>query len=87
MTIIICFRKEMSAYYLEHAGVDHIHKHFDLFEAEARRLLDSGLAIPAYFSFIYSTFGLAISSGIFCFSQFVVDVHFYFLVMLGMTSF
>ncbi|KAK4476449.1 hypothetical protein RD792_015602 [Penstemon davidsonii] len=38
----------MSAYYLEHASVDHIHNHFDLFEAEARRLLDSGLAIPAY---------------------------------------
>lgn len=43
-----CFRKEMSAYYLEHASVDHIQKHFDLFEAEARRLLDLGLAIPAY---------------------------------------
>ncbi|KAL0379784.1 UNVERIFIED_CONTAM: Glycine--tRNA ligase, chloroplastic/mitochondrial 2 [Sesamum angustifolium] len=40
--------KEMSSYYLEHASVDHIHNHFDLFEAEARRLLDSGLAIPAY---------------------------------------
>ncbi|KAL0429137.1 UNVERIFIED_CONTAM: Glycine--tRNA ligase, chloroplastic/mitochondrial 2, partial [Sesamum radiatum] len=40
--------KEMSAYYLEHASVDDIHNHFDLFEAEARRLLDSGLAIPAY---------------------------------------
>ncbi|XP_011089243.1 glycine--tRNA ligase, chloroplastic/mitochondrial 2 isoform X1 [Sesamum indicum] len=40
--------KEMSAYYLEHASVDHIHNHFDLFETEARRLLDSGLAIPAY---------------------------------------
>ncbi|XP_055817569.1 glycine--tRNA ligase, chloroplastic/mitochondrial 2 isoform X3 [Solanum dulcamara] len=40
--------KEMSAYYLEHASVDHIQKHFDLFEAEARRLLDLGLAIPAY---------------------------------------
>ncbi|KAK6162665.1 hypothetical protein DH2020_002506 [Rehmannia glutinosa] len=42
------YRKEMSAYYLEHASVDHIHNHFDLFEAEARRLLDLGLAIPAY---------------------------------------
>lgn len=42
------FRKEMSAYYLEHASVDHIHSHFDQFEAEARRLLDLGLAIPAY---------------------------------------
>ncbi|XP_076949144.1 glycine--tRNA ligase, chloroplastic/mitochondrial 2-like [Bidens hawaiensis] len=41
-------RKEMSAYYLEHASVDHIQKHFDFFEAEARALLDLGLAIPAY---------------------------------------
>ncbi|PWA43880.1 glycine-tRNA ligase [Artemisia annua] len=40
--------KEMSAYYLEHASVDHIQKHFDFFEAEARALLDLGLAIPAY---------------------------------------
>ncbi|XP_042027654.1 glycine--tRNA ligase, chloroplastic/mitochondrial 2-like isoform X4 [Salvia splendens] len=40
--------KEMSAYYLEHASVDYIHSHFDQFEAEARRLLDLGLAIPAY---------------------------------------
>lgn len=38
----------MSAYYLEHASVDHIQKHFDFFEAEARALLDLGLAIPAY---------------------------------------
>lgn len=37
----------MSAYNLEHASVDHIHSHFDLFEAEARRLLELGLAIPA----------------------------------------
>lgn len=41
------FRKEMSAYYLEHASVDHIQKHFDFFEAEAHSLLDLGLAIPA----------------------------------------
>ncbi|KAK3018407.1 hypothetical protein RJ639_004706 [Escallonia herrerae] len=41
-------RKEMSAYYLEHANVDHIQKHFNLSEAEARSLLDLGLAIPAY---------------------------------------
>ncbi|XP_072059956.1 glycine--tRNA ligase, chloroplastic/mitochondrial 2 isoform X2 [Arachis hypogaea] len=40
--------KEMSAYYLEHASVDHVQKHFDFFEEEARRLLSSGLAIPAY---------------------------------------
>ncbi|MCL7046918.1 hypothetical protein MKW94_006110 [Papaver nudicaule] len=40
--------KEMSAYYLEHASVDHIQKHFEFFEAEARSLLSLGLAIPAY---------------------------------------
>ncbi|KAL5134483.1 Glycine--tRNA ligase, chloroplastic/mitochondrial 2 [Glycine soja] len=41
--------KEMSAYYLEHASVDHVQKHFDFFEEEARSLLSSGLAIPAGF--------------------------------------
>lgn len=40
----------MSAYYLEHASVDHIQKHFDFFEAEARSLLGLGLPIPAYVS-------------------------------------
>uniref|UniRef100_A0A803M9K5 glycine--tRNA ligase n=1 Tax=Chenopodium quinoa TaxID=63459 RepID=A0A803M9K5_CHEQI len=40
--------KEMSAYYLEHATVDHIQKHFDFFEKEARHLLELGLPIPAY---------------------------------------
>lgn len=40
--------KEMSAYYLEHASVDHIKRHFDFFEAESRSLLDLGLTIPAY---------------------------------------
>lgn len=38
----------MSAYYLEHASVDHVQKHFDLFEEEARTLLALGLPIPAY---------------------------------------
>lgn len=38
----------MSAYYLEHASVEHLQKHFDFFEAESRALLASGLAIPAY---------------------------------------
>jgi len=38
----------MSAYYLEHASVDHVQKHFDFFEEEARTLLSSGFAIPAY---------------------------------------
>ncbi|OVA10589.1 Glycine-tRNA ligase [Macleaya cordata] len=40
--------KEMSAYYLEHASVNHIQKHFEFFEEEARSLLSLGLAIPAY---------------------------------------
>ncbi|KAK7286979.1 hypothetical protein RJT34_22367 [Clitoria ternatea] len=40
--------KEMSAYYLEHASVDHVQKHFDFFEEEARCLLSLGHAIPAY---------------------------------------
>ncbi|CAH9136448.1 unnamed protein product [Cuscuta epithymum] len=40
--------KEMSAYYLKHATVDHIKKHFDLFEAEAQHMLDLGLPLPAY---------------------------------------
>lgn len=41
-------RKEMSAYYLEHASVDHVQKHFDFFEEESRSLLAAGLPIPAY---------------------------------------
>ncbi|PIA34526.1 hypothetical protein AQUCO_03700065v1 [Aquilegia coerulea] len=40
--------KEMSAYYLEHASVDHLQKHFEFFEQEARSLISLGLAIPAY---------------------------------------
>ncbi|KAF3332393.1 glycine--tRNA ligase 2 [Carex littledalei] len=40
--------KEMSAYYLEHANVDDIQKHFDNFEKEALSLLSLGLPIPAY---------------------------------------
>lgn len=46
----------MSAYYLEHASVDHVQKHFDFFEEEARCLLSSGLAIPAYVCDIYIIF-------------------------------
>jgi len=38
----------MSAYYLEHADVNHIQKNFDDFEEEARSLLSLGLPIPAY---------------------------------------
>lgn len=45
---LFCSRKEMSSYYLEHASVHHIQKHFDFFEEEARSLLALGLAIPAY---------------------------------------
>ncbi|KAG9452154.1 hypothetical protein H6P81_005058 [Aristolochia fimbriata] len=40
--------REMSAYYLEHAKVDHVQKHFQIFEEEAQYLLSQGLAIPAY---------------------------------------
>ncbi|KAL5560720.1 hypothetical protein UlMin_036931 [Ulmus minor] len=40
-------REEMSTYYLEHAGVHHLQKQFDLFEEKARSLLAFGLAIPA----------------------------------------
>eukprot|EP00250_Pteridium_aquilinum_P020301 c24776_g1_i2 orf=1-3474(+) len=40
--------KEMSKYYLESATVERIQLEFDLFEAEARTLLEKSLAIPAY---------------------------------------
>ncbi|KAG7013827.1 Glycine--tRNA ligase, chloroplastic/mitochondrial 2, partial [Cucurbita argyrosperma subsp. argyrosperma] len=40
--------KEMSAYYLEHANVYQIQKHFNIFEEEAHALLALGLPIPAY---------------------------------------
>ncbi|KAK6918661.1 Glycine-tRNA ligase, beta subunit [Dillenia turbinata] len=40
--------EEMSAYYLEHASVNHLQKQFDLFEEEACSLLSLGLPIPAY---------------------------------------
>ncbi|XP_072994242.1 glycine--tRNA ligase, chloroplastic/mitochondrial 2 isoform X1 [Typha latifolia] len=40
--------KEMSAYYLEHANVDYIQRHFQSSEEEARSLLSLGLPIPAY---------------------------------------
>lgn len=43
----------MSAYYLEHAGVHNVQKQFDLSEEEARSLLASGLAIPAYDTTFY----------------------------------
>lgn len=50
----------MSAYYLEHANVDIIQKHFDDFEEEARSLLSLGLPIPAYVSLMHSFLGLHI---------------------------
>ncbi|KAJ3672549.1 hypothetical protein LUZ60_007270 [Juncus effusus] len=40
--------KEMSAYYLQHANVENINKHFDDYETEAKSLLSLGLPIPAY---------------------------------------
>uniref|UniRef100_A0A7N0UR89 glycine--tRNA ligase n=2 Tax=Kalanchoe fedtschenkoi TaxID=63787 RepID=A0A7N0UR89_KALFE len=40
--------KEMSAYYLEHASVHNLQKHFDFFEDEAHSLLKFSLPIPAY---------------------------------------
>lgn len=42
----------MSAYYLEHANVHQVQKHFNIFEEEAHSLLALGLAIPAYVSSI-----------------------------------
>lgn len=38
----------MSAYYLQHANVNDIQNHFEIFEGEARSLLSLGLPIPAY---------------------------------------
>lgn len=37
----------MSAYYLEHANVDHIQRNFEIFEQEACSLLSLSHAIPA----------------------------------------
>lgn len=38
----------MSAYYLEHANVEHVLEQFESFEEDAQSLLSLGLAIPAY---------------------------------------
>lgn len=73
----------MSAYYLEHASVDHIQKHFDFFEEEARSLLASGLAIPAY---VYYCFNLFIVLIFFPY-LFSFQVNIFLNNMLGMTSF
>ncbi|CAM6125405.1 unnamed protein product [Calypogeia fissa] len=40
--------KEMSAYNLELANVERVQQRFDIYDAEARALLEHGLAIPAY---------------------------------------
>lgn len=40
-------RKEMSAYNLEHADVGRMQQLFELYDAEARSLLNQGLPIPA----------------------------------------
>ncbi len=39
---------EMSAYNFEHADIDFMFKAFDQHEADCQRLIDSGLALPAY---------------------------------------
>jgi glycyl-tRNA synthetase alpha chain len=39
---------EQSAYAFEHADVPTLRQTFDAFEAEAQRLLDQGLVLPAY---------------------------------------
>jgi glycyl-tRNA synthetase alpha chain len=39
---------EMSAYNFEHADIDFMFKAFDQHEADCQRLIDAGLALPAY---------------------------------------
>jgi glycyl-tRNA synthetase alpha chain len=39
---------EFSRYHFESADVDLLHRHFDDYEAESRRLLGDGLALPGY---------------------------------------
>ena len=39
---------EQSKYYLDEASIDLQYKLFDMYEAEAKRLLDLGLAFPGY---------------------------------------
>lgn len=66
----------MSAYYLEHASVNHIQRHFEIFEEEARSLLSLGLAIPAYVYFYLSQTELYFVVGMLVFTVFV-KVDFY----------
>ncbi|KAK6920389.1 Glycine-tRNA ligase, alpha subunit [Dillenia turbinata] len=42
------FIKEMSAYYLEHVSVNHLQKHFGLFEGKACSLISLSLSVPLY---------------------------------------
>jgi glycyl-tRNA synthetase alpha subunit len=44
----------MSNYYLDSANVERIRQQFDLYDAEAKTLLEKGLAIPAYGHFLAS---------------------------------
>ncbi|MAZ66889.1 MAG: glycine--tRNA ligase subunit alpha [Kangiellaceae bacterium] len=39
---------EMSAYNFEHADTEKLFEHFDTFEAESQRMIELGLALPAY---------------------------------------
>lgn len=74
----------MSAYYLEHANVDHIKKHFDFFEAEAHSLLDLGLAIPAYVFFYFSYY--IMHDNLWCFLH-IFSINIFLYNVLGMISF
>lgn len=65
----------MSAYYLEHASVHHVQKHFDFFEEEARSLLASGLAIPAYVKELLVYFPPMLSCFFFFFFHFFLKVN------------
>jgi glycyl-tRNA synthetase len=40
-------RREMSAFNMDHADVDRVRQRFELYDAEARALLEKKLAIPA----------------------------------------
>ena len=83
---VLC-RREMSGYYLEHASVAHLQKHFDLFEEEARSLLDLELAIPAYVLHIFMSFVFYIVCCPESFSQFLFPINILLYNMLGMISF
>ena len=52
----------MSNYYLDSANVERIRQQFDLFDAEAKTLLEKGLAIPAYVYFYNYTASLLLQT-------------------------